>query len=102
MTSAADPRAHACWLVRVRGRVQGVGFREACVDQATFLGVTGWVRNRFDGSVETLLQGRVEQLARMRDWLWRGPPAARVEDLALSEVEAPYPRFDRFERRRTE
>jgi acylphosphatase len=102
MTSRADPHAHECWLVRVRGRVQGVGFREACVDQATFLGVTGWVRNRFDGSVETLLQGRVEQLARMRDWLWRGPPAARVEDLKLSEVEPPYPRFDRFERRRTE
>jgi acylphosphatase len=102
MTSRADPQAHECWLVRVRGRVQGVGFREACVDQATFLGVTGWVRNRFDGSVETLLQGRVEQLARMRDWLWRGPPAARVEDLKLLKVEPPYPRFDRFERRRTE
>lgn len=102
MTSAADPQARVCWLVRVRGRVQGVGFREACVDQATLLGVTGWVRNRFDGSVEALLQGRVEQLARMRDWLCRGPPAARVEELTESAVETPLPRFDRFERRRTE
>jgi acylphosphatase len=102
MTSPADPEAYACWLVRVRGHVQGVGFREACVDQATLLGVTGWGRNRLDGSVEALLQGRVKQLVRMRQWLRRGPPAARVDDLTQTDAEPPPSRFDRFERRRTE
>ncbi len=37
-------------LVQVRGLVQGIGYREACVRRATALGVTGWVRNRMDGS----------------------------------------------------
>ena len=52
------------WLVRVSGRVQGIGYREACVGRARELGVTGWVRNRMDDSVEAMLQGSPEQLAR--------------------------------------
>lgn len=87
-----------CRLVRVEGRVQGVGFREACVEQAVLLGLQGWVRNRLDGSVEVLAQGRPEAVARLVEWLHRGPPAARVE-----RVEArPRPPEDlpgRFERR---
>ncbi|HSV68672.1 MAG TPA: acylphosphatase [Methylibium sp.] len=85
-------------LVRVHGRVQGVGFREACVHQARALGVTGWVRNRLDGSVEAMLQGSPEQLAQMCAWLDDGMPAALVERLEVTELQAPYPRFDRFER----
>ena len=52
-------------LVRVHGRVQGVGYRYACVQHARALGVTGWVRNRMDDTVEALLQGTPQQLARM-------------------------------------
>ena len=85
-------------LVRVRGRVQGVGYREACVRRAMALGVTGWVRNRMDGSVEAMLQGSPEQLADMCAWLSEGMSAALVDDLEVTEVQPPFPRFDHFER----
>jgi acylphosphatase len=90
------------WLARVRGRVQGVGFREACVSEARSLGVTGWVRNRTDGSVEALLQGPPGQVARMREWLAHGPPMAAVRELTVHPAPADVARFDRFERRRSE
>jgi acylphosphatase len=89
-------------LVRVRGRVQGVGYRYACVQQARVLGVTGWVRNRMDDSVEAMLQGTPEQLQRMCDWMRDEMPAALVEHMESSEVPAPFPRFDRFEQRPTQ
>jgi acylphosphatase len=85
-------------LVRVRGRVQGIGYREACVRRAMALGVTGWVRNRMDGSVEAMLQGSPEQLADMCAWLSEGMPAAIVDELEITEVPPPFARFDRFER----
>jgi acylphosphatase len=85
-------------LVRVRGRVQGVGFREACVRHARSLGVTGWVRNRGDGSVEALLQGSPRQLADMHAWLRDGVPAARVDDLRIEPAQHPVSRFHRFDR----
>lgn len=85
-------------LVQVRGQVQGIGYREACVRRATALGVTGWVRNRMDGSVETMLQGSPEQLAEMCAWLSEGMSAALVDALAVTEVQPPFARFDNFER----
>ena len=85
-------------LVRVRGDVQGIGYREACVRRAYALGVTGWVRNRMDGSVEAMLQGSPEQLADMCAWLSEGMSAALVDELEVSEVPPPFPRFDIFER----
>jgi acylphosphatase len=86
-----------CWLVRISGRVQGVGYREACIRQADLLGVTGWVRNRRDGTVEATLQGRADQLARMREWLSHGPVAASVDQVQVTRLEVPFPRFDRFD-----
>jgi acylphosphatase len=85
-------------LVQVRGQVQGVGYREACVRRARKLGVTGWVRNRMDGSVEAMLQGSPEQLAAMCAWLSAGMSAALVEELEVTEVPPPFARFDNFER----
>ncbi len=85
-------------LVRVRGRVQGIGYREACVRRAHALGVTGWVRNRMDGSVEVMLQGSPEQLADMCGWLSEGMSAALVDVLEVTEVLPPFVRFDHFER----
>ncbi len=85
-------------LVRVRGRVQGVGYRDACVRRAMALRVTGWVRNRTDGSVEAMLQGSPEQLADMCAWLSEGMSAALVDDLDVTEVQPPFPRFEHFER----
>jgi acylphosphatase len=94
--------ARESWLARVRGRVQGVGFRQSCAWEAESLGVTGWVRNRADGSVEALLQGTPQQLARMREWLGRGPPMASVKELTISPAPADVPSFDTFELRHSE
>jgi acylphosphatase len=88
-------------LVRVRGRVQGIGYRYACVQQARALGVAGWVRNRMDDSVEAMLQGTPRQLELMCDWMRDGMPAALVETMDVTEVPPPFPRFDRFEQRPT-
>jgi acylphosphatase len=85
-------------LVRVRGRVQGIGYRDACIREARALGITGWVRNRLDDSVEAMLQGSPQQLAAMCEWLRDGMPAALVEALEITEVPPPFARFDRFER----
>lgn len=77
MTPAHDKleRLHAI----IHGRVQGVGFRAATVDRAYALDLTGWVRNRADGAVETGAEGERESLERFQEWLHAGPPAARVE-----------------------
>ena len=86
------------WLVRVSGRVQGIGYREACVSRARASGITGWVRNRMDDSVEALLQGSPQQLADMCAWLRDGMPAALVDDLEVTVLQPPFHRIDTFER----
>ena len=63
----------------ISGRVQRVGFRWALRAQACALGLCGWVRNRNDGSVETLICGTPEAVDALTEWAWLGPPAARVE-----------------------
>jgi acylphosphatase len=63
----------------VTGRVHGVGFRATAQSKAAALGLRGWVRNRQDGAVEGLAAGGDAALAAFKAWLWRGPPAARVE-----------------------
>jgi acylphosphatase len=78
--------------IRIHGRVQGVGYRDYLRDEADRLGVTGWVRNRADGSVEAVVQGSAEAVERILCWARRGPPAARVTQL---NVEAPTAEFDR-------
>ncbi|MDM0074439.1 acylphosphatase [Variovorax sp. J2P1-59] len=85
-------------LARLRGIVQGVGFREACVRQARALGITGWVRNRSDGSVEVMVQGSPEQLAEMCAWLRNGVPSAVVDSLEVNSLRSPVDRLDQFER----
>ena len=88
-------------LARVRGRVQGVGYRDACAREAARLGVAGWVRNRVDGSVEVLMQGSPDALAQLHAWLARGPAAARVDRVELSTPPGPVPPCEDFERRPT-
>ena len=83
-------------IVRVTGRVQGVGFRLATVRRAHMVGVDGWVRNNDDGSVEALVQGTPDQVDQMLEWMRQGPPQARVDDLA-SERQFIDRRFARFE-----
>jgi acylphosphatase len=73
----------------VSGQVQGVGFRYAAMAQARRLGLTGWVANRSDGSVEGVAAGDDDALGRFREWLQRGPPAARVRGVEWHTSEAP-------------
>lgn len=89
-------------LLRVEGRVQGVGYRQACVQQAEALGLTGHVRNRRDGSVEVMLQGPADAVARMQAWLHEGPPAARVDRVTVIALPGLVAVLDRFERRPTD
>ena len=70
----------------VRGRVQGVGFRWFVEREAHMLGISGWVRNNADGSVEVLAMGTREQLQSLRSRLQQGPRAARVDN--VEEIDA--------------
>ena len=71
---------------RVTGRVQGVGFRAFVADVARDEGVSGWVRNLPDGSVEARAEGDVDSLRRFEWRLWQGPSHARVDDVATEDV----------------
>jgi len=69
----------------VRGRVQGVGFRYAAVNQARRLGLRGWARNLPDGGVEIVAEGDPAAVEAMIDWSRQGPPAARVSSVQHTE-----------------
>jgi len=63
----------------VRGRVQGVYFRASTQREARRLGLTGWVKNRSDGSVEVLAEGEETSIRELYSWAQKGPSAARVD-----------------------
>jgi acylphosphatase len=67
--------------VVVRGDVQGVFFRESCRREALTAGVSGWIRNRADGSVEAVFEGSEEAVDSLCSWCRHGPPHARVEQV---------------------
>ena len=90
-----------CWQARIRGRVQGVGYRAACARRACELGLTGWVRNRVDGSVEAAFVGPPDRLETMRAWLHRGPPSAHVASVEVAPAALPDPPGTGFEQRPT-
>lgn len=70
---------------RVHGRVQRVAFREYTRREATQLGLSGWVRNRDDGTVEVLVEGPPERVDRLLSWLTIGSPLAQVTGVDYSE-----------------
>jgi len=72
--------------LRISGRVQGVGYRDALRSEALARGVSGWVRNRRDGTVEAVLQGEATATDAVIAWARRGPPAARVSGLEIEEA----------------
>lgn len=74
------------FLIAIRGRVQGVGFRAWTEVTAIELGIQGWVRNRRDGSVEALLTGPEDVVRAMIELCRQGPPGAHVE--AVDQREA--------------
>jgi acylphosphatase len=73
--------------VQVTGRVQGVFFRAWTQQQARELGVSGWVRNCDDGSVETWLEGDEAAVKTLIQRLWQGPPSAQVEKVEVEDVQ---------------
>ena len=78
----------------IAGRVQGVGFRYSMAEEAGRLGVTGWVRNRRDGTVEAMVDGTAGAVEALLAWVRRGPPSARVAKVQVSEVEGSFARFE--------
>ena len=73
--------------VRVTGRVQGVFFRAWTCDEARTLGVTGWVRNCSDGSVEAHVEGNAGDVEGLIDLMREGPPGARVEHVEVTTAD---------------
>lgn len=68
----------------VTGRVQGVHYRSFSQDAALALGLSGWVRNLFDGRVQFVIEGREGSIARFLQWCWKGSPSARVDDVSIT------------------
>ncbi|MGQ3302008.1 acylphosphatase [Reyranella sp.] len=71
----------------ITGRVQGVGYRDWAVATGQRLGLSGWVRNRTDGSVEALVVGDDEAVGRMIEACRRGPTLARVDAVDVEPVD---------------
>lgn len=69
----------------MRGRVQGVWFRETARRRAEDLSVAGWVRNNPDGTVEAEVEGDEEDVAVLVAWFEHGPPHARVDSIDVEE-----------------
>jgi acylphosphatase len=80
MNFTAEERLHA----RVLGRVQGVGFRYFVMNAANELGLSGWVRNRKDGSVEVVAEGEIDQLKSLVGALQRGSRSSAVRKVNTS------------------
>lgn len=78
----------------IRGIVQGVGFRYAMMGQARLVGVTGWVRNRRDGTVEAIVSGAPEQTEAMIAWARIGPAGAVVEELIVEVASGDFTAFE--------
>ena len=90
---AAKPEARLHSVVH--GRVQGVNFRYYTVRTAQLLGLTGWVANRWDGTVEAVAEGSREALNEFRVFLHRGSPSAFVQQVD-DKWETPTGEFERF------
>ena len=71
---------------RVCGNVQGVGFRIWARNEATSLGLAGWIRNEADGSVTAQIAGFDEAVSAMIERLWKGPPGASVSKVDVEEM----------------
>ena len=78
----------------ISGRVQGVGYRYEMMDAASALGVSGWVRNRRDGSVEAIVAGEEAAVTKIIAWARRGPRSAVVTEVKVTEATGTYAGFE--------
>ena len=83
-----------CRNLRIHGIVQGVGFRYAIHREALRLGVTGWARNRRDGTVEAVVSGTPEAVEVIIAWAQRGPRAAQVTRVDVEIASGTFPGFE--------
>jgi acylphosphatase len=81
---------------RIRGRVQGVFYRQSTVETASRLELAGWVRNLPDGSVEAVVEGPMAVVREFLDWCRQGPPAAKVDvvDVDWTDATGEFRRFE--------
>jgi acylphosphatase len=75
----------------VSGRVQGVFFRDSTRREAEQLGITGYARNLYDGTVEVLACGEAPAVEQLKAWLWLGPSSAKVTGVECRVVDEPAP-----------
>lgn len=68
------------------GKVQGVFYRDSTQKQAKILGLTGWIKNKEDGTVEVRACGEAEKIKSLIDWLHQGPPRAKVQRVEWAEI----------------
>jgi len=80
--------------LRISGRVQGVGFRYSMAEEAGRLGVTGWVRNRRDGTVEAVVDGAKDAVDAILAWTRRGPSGASVTGVEVTEIPGSFEGFE--------
>lgn len=80
--------------INVLGRVQGVGFRYSALQKANELGISGFVKNRTDGSVYIEADGEPETLEAFIVWCHRGPARARVDEVKTEDI--PYNNYKHF------
>jgi len=92
MSGTDEIRIHA----RVEGRVQGVGFRHFTWETAHQLNLRGWVRNRWEGSVEVIAEGDRQQIQKFIAALWKGPPMSFVTQVKTLEesITEPFATFE--------
>ncbi len=84
--------------LNITGRVQGVGFRDSLRMIAQALNVTGWARNKEDGSMEAVVQGEEQDVERVVAWCHNGPPGSNVKyvNATLAENQQAFIAFSRL------
>jgi len=85
----------------IEGLVQGVGYRYAFAERATALGLVGWVRNRANGTVEASVHGQADAVAEIVAWAHKGPSAAHVSRVVVTDELEPAPPGANFDIRPT-
>ena len=80
-----NKQTKAAFYARVKGKVQGVGFRYSAIRQADSLMIKGWVRNAANGDVEVWAEGLPEKLELFLKWLRKGPQFSRVDSVEMED-----------------